>query len=292
MIKPKHILFKYLSAYLLDEKISKLTSVNNIQPKTALIVQSFKGYERFWEGCFASLHKYLPRSIPIYFLSDHEAPLNAKKYELYSEIILPVNTGKGTFAKRGLIGLLKLPPSIKYIIYMQEDMWISNDIDSGFVQEIVNGMIDLKLKLVKICEGSFHPDDYDQVVNHNNKVPLGAKISGYRFHAARYIMSHHVSIFERKFLTKAFALGALAKRDRPFDHEIFISNMLAERALREPHSLDHFPIVLLDRIFLVNYAHASQAGLLTESGRQWLIDHNLSDQGHINHRISQAIQPK
>ena len=283
-IRQKQVLFRCLSTFLLNQGTSNAEEPNNRKPATAVVVQSFKGYERFWQACFTSLCTYLPKGLPVYFITDDTGPLESKAYEQFMDTITPVCTGEGSFAARGLKGLLKLPPNIRYVVYLQEDMWITKHISQGYIQEIVQCMQALRLKGAKICEGSFHPDDYSQIACDKNKVGIGREMSAYWFLESRYSMSHHITIFERRFLTKAFALGALFDRGKPFEHEVFVSNILAHLTTRESHSLVRFPIVLLDKSFHVPYVHASSGGFLTASGAQWLAMHGLSDHGHIYSR--------
>jgi hypothetical protein len=214
-------------------------------------------------------NKNLPNEIPVYLLSETK-PIS----ENYGNII---KTGRGSFVKRLLKGLNKLPSNIKYVIYLQEDMWIIENIKKESINEIVKIMNNCNLICVKLSKGAFVEEEL-QNIEELPKIKLGNENTNLRWYGNRsWGMSHHISVFRLDYLKTSLKLALFFNKTSPIDHETFTSRTLIDKIKSEESDIKQFGIGVSgqnEEIF-IKYVHASSAGELTAEAKMLLLQENI-----------------
>lgn len=137
------------------------------KPDLSLLVHTCDDYERFWNGMFYTLDSYWNYNyIPVYFANE-EKPMsdiiiNCKgtPYRPDSRIkqILTGKTDKNGFSTR-FIEAVKQVPS-KYVLYMQEDMWLRRSLDKELISDLVKFMDEINADSVRLHAKLFYYKGY------------------------------------------------------------------------------------------------------------------------------------
>jgi hypothetical protein len=241
----------------------------NCTPKIGICIHSFDGYQRFWKSMVHFSKENLPNEIPVYLFSETN-PIS----ENYGKI---VKTGKGSFVKRFLKGLNQLPSDLDYIIYLQEDMWITEKIKKDSIDEMVKVMIHCNLICVKLGEGSYLKDEL-QSLEKLSKITVEHENTNLYWYGDRsWGMSHHISIFRLDYLKMSLRLALLFNKTSPIDHETFTSRTLSGKIKSEKSGKQQFGIGVGDpnQDICIKYVHASSAGELTTEAKNLLIKKDI-----------------
>ena len=132
----------------------------------SLLVHTCDDYERFWNGMFYTLDSYWDYNIPVYFANEEKEMSNivmnckGSEYRPDSRIkqILTGKTDKNGFSTR-FIEAVKQVPS-KYVLYIQEDMWLRRSLDKDLLQDLINFMDDTNADSVRLHAKLFYYDNY------------------------------------------------------------------------------------------------------------------------------------
>jgi len=177
------------------------TSVETSIPNLSIVVHSFDGYKRYWPGWHHFFHKHCPKPFcPIYFCTEVES-VEQPHDSMYHHIA----TGKGEWGARLITALRQI--STPYVLYMQEDMWLTSPLSTAYMQSAMNQMETRQLnhlKLQKDCQHQVGLSD-----QYNNP--------------AWYIMSHQPGLWKVDFL-----LSTLMDQQSPFAHETTTNRMLQQ----------------------------------------------------------------
>ena len=141
---------------------------NTIARKSAisLLVHTCDEYEEFWSGMLYTLESYWDFNIPVYFASEEkkisDIKFMCKGYEFKSDKrikqILTGKTDRSGFSNRFIKAFEKIPT--KYIIYIQEDMWLTRKLDKDLIDELVRFMDNNNVDSIKIHTRLFYWDSY------------------------------------------------------------------------------------------------------------------------------------
>jgi len=167
----------------------------------ALIVHTCDRYKLLYQGFEYFFKKYFPYGdIPIryYFLTeevDHE-----------SDVFTNIKTGKGEWSERLLRGLEAIPEN--YIIYFQEDMWLTRPVDADTVKQIIDFAFLQEADLFKLSSNSVYKTN-----------PAGKHINGLAVtlldnSRSQYLMSHQVTAWNKSFL-----MSQLRFKEHPWRNE-------------------------------------------------------------------------
>ncbi len=153
----------------------------------ALIVHACDRYQLLYPGFAYFFKKNWPHAdvkVKYYFLTEEA------DYE--SDLFTNIKTGKGEWSDRLLNGLAQIPE--QYIIYFQEDMWISRPVVADIVNKILQFALDKSVNLFKLSSNSVY-----YTMSTGNQID-GLAIAILDNQASRYLMSHQVSIWKKSFL--------------------------------------------------------------------------------------------
>lgn len=167
----------------------------------ALIVHTCDRYKLLYPG-FAHFFKknwpYCEVPISYYFLTEEE--------DYTSNIFANIKTGKGEWSDRLLNGLKQIPE--EYIIYFQEDMWLTKPVNADTLNKIMNLAVSDKINLFKLSSNSvYQTKAMGEYIN-------GLAVAVLDNEKSEYLMSHQVSIWKKTFL-----MDQLKYKEHPWRNE-------------------------------------------------------------------------
>jgi hypothetical protein len=167
----KERVIKYLESknYQCEESgwntIAILKKTNDLD--LSLLIHTCDDYEQYWGGMFYTLDSYWDYDyIPVYFaneqkkISDIVIDCKGTPYKPDSRInqILTTKTDKNGFSTRFIYSMCQVPT--KYVLYMQEDMWLKRSLDKDLLNDIIKFMDEVNADSVKIHAKLFYYDNY------------------------------------------------------------------------------------------------------------------------------------
>ena len=173
----------------------------SIKKNVALLVHSCDRYELLYKGFEFFFSKYWDSEIDcnLYFATE-EKRVSLNGFE-------NIQSGKGAWADR-LAFLLKEKIDEKYILYIQEDMWLNKKINASFFNQ-----------LFELAE----KNNWQQVKLHSSGVYKTVETSSFieGFNIAKldndksdFLMSHQITLWNKDFLLKQ-----LHKNEHPWRNE-------------------------------------------------------------------------
>ena len=172
-----------------------------IKKDVALLVHSCDRYELLYKGFEFFFSKYWDSEIDcnLYFATE-EKRVSLNGFE-------NIQSGKGAWADR-LAFLLKEKITEKYILYIQEDMWLNKKINASFFNQ-----------LFELAE----KNNWQQVKLHSSEIYKTVETSSFikGFNIAKldndksdFLMSHQITLWNKDFLLKQ-----LHKKEHPWRNE-------------------------------------------------------------------------
>lgn len=171
------------------------------QNDVALIVHGCDRYEFLYKGFTETFSKNWDYDVKCnYYFATEEK-------NVFIDNFKNIQSGKGEWTNR-LATLLKNEIKEKYVLYMQEDMWINKKIDAKFLNQ-----------LFALAE----ENNWQQVKLHSSgeykTIPTSTIIEGFMVatldnEQSNYLMSHQITLWN-----KAFFLSQLQKKEHPWKHE-------------------------------------------------------------------------
>jgi len=220
-----------------------------------VLVHSFDGYERFWAIMSFYLEKYLPPEIPVRYVSETKSWASSR----YPTI----TTGHGSFVYRLCIALWRVRKNTKYVLYLQEDMWLSSYISHGVISEWVESAENSDFHILKIGANSIVHSDRsyaDFSITSWKNIARPREFSFYK--SDLFAMSHHPSIFRADFLFTSAILSLLFNRRSPYEHECFFSEVMRNHLYRTDGGGGYFRVGSVVGLADFPYIHASKGGVL------------------------------
>lgn len=219
-------------------------------PSCSVLVHSFDGYRRYWEGWLYFWHKYSESSLPwtVYFATESRSPHATQLREVQH---LPTGVGKWGYRLRR--ALESIPG--EYVLYMQEDMWLTDALRSEYLLQALAHASKhdlLHLKLQPFCHHEVGlPTDYNR--------------------SEWYVASHQPALWQKSFL-----LSTLHDNYSPFQHETLLNRALHTPSERIAASLCAcYPEVSFQTF---PYEDVSRQGQLREIGVSMLRREGLTFQ--------------
>jgi len=155
--------------------------------QVALIVHTCDRYQLLYQGFeyfFKRNWPYQEVDIKYYFLTEEA--------DFQSDLFVNIKTGKGEWSDRLLNGLNQIEET--YVIYFQEDMWISRPVSADAVNKILQFTIEKNVNLFKLSS-----NDIYYTTSTGNYID-GLSISILNNDESKYLMSHQVSVWNKSFL--------------------------------------------------------------------------------------------
>jgi hypothetical protein len=158
-----------------------------------------------------------------------------------------LNCGKrgDSWGKRLLSALNQLD-EFEYVLYVQEDMWLTNTLKQDYLLQVISEMKQNNLKAFKLFDNSNHD------INNNTGIndPLW------------YVVTHQPSIWKTDFLK-----STLTDKQTPFQHEVSINTLLNKRFKTEQDFVGHCSEKTQS---CLEYEDVSRRGELRKIGKQML----------------------
>lgn len=197
--------------------------------KVALIVHSCDRYELLYRGFNFFFSKYWGAndSVNCYFATE--------KVQVDFENFKNIRSGKGSWSDR----LRTLLDQIEeeYVIYLQEDMWLSKPVDQPVLTELIGLTIKNQWKQVKLNSSPvFHTTPTEIFLNGLNVSKLDNAQSG-------FLMSHQITLWNKTFLKQQLLPGEHpwrnerkgTKRLKKLNPEIYHTDLFSENG-NEPNN--------------------------------------------------------
>lgn len=197
--------FKFKDGYLLHESNSLMSNFENND--ISVIVQTCDEYEFLWQGWYLSFKNNWDWSLgwPIYFCTE------SKKPSFHDSRIKTVNTQKSKdstgFSNRLTDILLKV--KTKYVLYIQDDMWLRNKVDGNALKECLYLMKHFGWNSIKTHEKIW----FNYKLEKTNYFVGEKRLLKYN-RESEYLMTHNAAIWDRLFL-----LDAMAPDESPWKNE-------------------------------------------------------------------------
>jgi hypothetical protein len=202
--KNKVIEFLHSNGYECKESgwntIAKINKLN-----LSLLVHTCDSYEKFWSGMFYTLDFYWDYDkIPVYFaneeksISDVKFDCKGSDYKPDSrinQILTGRSSDKSGFSTRFIQAISKI--NTKYVLYMQEDMWLKRSIDINTFEKIIKFMDDNNATSVRLHAKLFYYNSY--------KIePTEHIIDGVRMfkNVGDHVLSHNATIWRKDYILK------------------------------------------------------------------------------------------
>ena len=206
----------------------------------AIVVHSFDGYERYWEGWYHFYKKNTPYlSLPCYFLTETKVPN-------FANAVNVIQTGKCEWSDRLLTGLKQI--SFKYVLYFQENVWLIDQLSPRYISNALRCFRkQTNLNLVKLhgnCKHQINSSDVNS--------------------SSWYIASHQPGIWRKSFLE-----SSLRPNMTPFRHEMYLNYELHK-------NVDLANTFLCKEQWKIRYNDVSRQGQITQAGLTMLKDEGLT----------------
>lgn len=171
-------------------------------------------------------------------------------------------TGRGSFVWRLIIALHRLRKSFRYVLYLQEDMWLTNPISEAEYASWIELMAAYRLDCLKLSSDSVPPDCHALLAA---QPPLGqGNLDDFTWYGPHnFLMSHHGSIFRIDYLLKSLIFAYLMGARKPKQHEILVSRAFQFSRSSASRFFSSPRVVCWRNRPLLSYVHASDGGDLT-----------------------------
>lgn len=231
----------------------------------AVMIHSFDGYKRFWPAARYFTERAIPSSFPIYYISERVA--------MHPDPSRCILTGYGGFSTRLARGLDIISRSHKYVLYLQEDIWLDDPLSAEVLSAFVEQMDKEGIDCLKLGWRSFDPNEHEIIVRRTDSLRDSSSLRWFGSH--HYSMSHHCSIFRSTYFWRTALLARLFGQERPLRNELFISEALKGQIKERNSDRKKIRIALWENAPLISYTHACIKGRLTPEGREALEKHNI-----------------
>ena len=171
------------------------------QKKVALLVHSCDRYEFLYKGFEYFFLNHWDFSIPChYYFSTEMIDTNIHGFE-------NIKSGKGEWSDR-LIKILRDAIKEDYILYFQEDMWLTKNVNAKFFIQLFQQAFENNWKQVKLNSSEVYK------TKKTNIFIEGFNISEINNTESKFLMSHQVTLWKKDYL-----LDQLLKNENPWRNE-------------------------------------------------------------------------
>lgn len=231
----------------------------------AVVIHSFDGYKRFWPAARYFTERAIPAGFPIYYISERVA--------MHPDPSRCILTGHGGFSTRLARGLDVISRSHRYVLYLQEDIWLDHPLSEADLRAFLRRMDKEGIDCLKLG-WRFWPGEREVIVSRTDSLPDSGNIRWYGPH--RFSMSHHCSIFRSDYFWRTALFARLFRQERPLRNEFFISEALKGQIKARNSDRKKIRVAIWEGAPLVSYTHACIRGRLTPEGRVALEKHDIS----------------
>jgi hypothetical protein len=172
-----------------------------MQKSIAVVVHACDRYRLLFQGFEYFFKKYWPQHTVVcnyYFLTE--------ELDYNSDVFTNIKTGKGEWTERLRVALQCIEEP--YIIYMQEDMWLSEMLCADTINSLVQFALENELQLMKLNSSEVYKTIATDIVID------GLRVGVLDNNASGYLMSHQLAIWNKEFL-----LSQLQYKEHPWRNE-------------------------------------------------------------------------
>lgn len=168
--------------------------------KVALLVHSCDRYEFLYKGFEIFFSRHWDFDIPCsYYFATEEKKVAIKGFK-------NIQSGKGQWSDRLMILLQQIQE--EYILYFQEDMWLTKNVNLKFFTQLFELAAQNRWQQLKLHSSEVY-----------NTIPTSTYIEGFNIaklnnHTSGYLMSHQVTLWDKKFFSEQ-----LYKNEHPWRNE-------------------------------------------------------------------------
>jgi hypothetical protein len=182
--------------------------MNKEEINVALLVHSCDRYEFLHKGFYYFFSMFWNYDIPVKcYISTEEKDTVIPGFE-------NIKSGKGAWADRYRY-LLTEKIKEDYILFFQEDMWLTKKANSTFFKELFKMMFEKKWKMIKL-----HSSDVYKTTATLNFIE-GFNLTTVDIEDSKFLFSHQVTLYHKEFL-----LSQLLKNEQPWENEMKASERL------------------------------------------------------------------
>jgi hypothetical protein len=232
----------------------------------AIAIHSFDGYKRFWMAARFFTERAIPPSFPIYYISE--------RIPMHPDPARCILTGPGGFTTRLATGLDAISRSHKYVLYLQEDIWMNDPLSAEVLSHFIQSMEKESIDCLKLGYGVMKLRDRESLIRGTDHLPGSDNMRWYG--PNNYSMSHHCSIFRSDFFLRTALLAKMFGQERPHLNELFVSEALKRQMKARNSDSKKIRVAVWERAPSVSYTHACIQGRLTPEGRELLEKHGVS----------------
>lgn len=220
---------------------------------SCVLLHSFDGYKRFWPAALHFSRLALPQKLPLICASERIP---------WASDVICLLTGPGSFIWRLARAMHRLRRSYAYVLYLQEDMWLTRPVSETDLVAWLSLMQRRGLHLLKLSAETIPPDVPPQLAIQSPLDHVGSHpVTLYGSHD--FVMSHHGSLFHIDFLLKTLVFAWLMGARQPKQHEIYVSRALRDLTASPQHPRRPVRIAAWQHQPLIEVVHASDGGELT-----------------------------
>ena len=175
--------------------------MDNENINVALLIHSCDRYEFLYKGFYYFFSANWDYSIPCkYYFSTETIDVSIPGFR-------NIQSGKDEWTDRFSF-LLREKIKEDYILFFQEDMWLTKKVNGTFFKELFKMVSEKKWKLVKLHSSNVY-----------NTIPTGDYIEGFSvtkvdISNSKFLLSHQVTLWKKDFL-----LTQLLKNEDPWENE-------------------------------------------------------------------------
>ena len=173
-----------------------------------VIIQTCDKYSNIWNGWYLSWNRYWNKKLnwPVYFCNEEKTlPFNDPNI---NQIKSPLSSDASGFSNRliDILGKVKT----KYVLYMQEDMWLTNEVDLLMFKEALYKMRYNDWNCLRIHEKIWVNYDLAKTSHF-----IGEKRILRSTSSSEWLLSHNAGIWNKDFL-----LSVMEPNEDPWNNEI------------------------------------------------------------------------
>ena len=218
------------------------------------LLHSFDGYKRFWPAALFFSRRELPSGLPL-ICATERTPMDP----LGSRCLL---TGSGSFVWRLLRALHRLRRSYRFVLYLQEDMWLPQPVPLSNVEAWLALMDRHQLQVLKLSAEAM-PGEVPALLADQPSFEHSGSLRVTWYGCQDFALSHHASLFDCDFLLKTLLFALLMGARQPKEHEIYVSRALRPLLASWDHPDRPVRIAAWQQQPLIQVVHASDGGELT-----------------------------
>ncbi len=222
----------------------------------AFVFHSCDAYEALYKGCIYYFNKYWSPEIPVnkYFITE-EKDVNFAGFK-------NIKSGTGPWTSRLHQAISQVEE--KYIIYFQEDYWLTQKVDPAYFKKIMAAVNILDPALLKLHDQN---GDYKFIKNKEvSAAGLSFKILDVK--KSDFILSHRASVWRKDFF-----LSQLTIKESPWQNEMFGSQRL--RKTREA-------------IYMLDFLRDNEKGKIDSP--EFSHYYTVAESGKLNHFTTYFIE--